>query len=203
VSVRAGGLSTAPLLLGAALGFLAGGLWFLTRPQAAAPAAAPPTPSSPASGTAPPLPTRLAPAVIGEPAPDFTLQAAGGETVRLADLRGRPLAINFWATWCEPCRAEMPALQRAADRYADQGFTVLAVNFDEAEADVLAFGEALGLTMPLLLDPGGAVQRLYRVIGYPTTYFVDDDGRLAAQHIGVLDDRLLETYLEQIGVRTP
>lgn len=193
----------APLVVGAALGFLAGGVWFLTRTPAAAPAAAPASPAATLAETPSALATRPPLAVVGQPAPDFELQAAGGAAVQLSALIGHPVVLNFWATWCEPCRAEMPALQRAADRFADQGLRVLAINFDEPEADVLAFGQELDLSMPLLLDPGAEVQRLYRVLGYPTTYFVDAEGRLAAQHIGVLDDRLLEGYLGQIGVGAP
>jgi peroxiredoxin len=134
----------------------------------------------------------------GSPAPDFELENLSGEQLRLQDLRGKPVVINFWATWCIPCEAEMPLLQDGYERYP--GMEVLAVNFAESTVDVQAFVDKHALTFEILLDPRAIVQSLYRVRGYPTTYFVDGEGVIQGVHIGVLSQRQLNGYLEQIGV---
>ncbi|HJW89300.1 MAG TPA: redoxin domain-containing protein [Anaerolineales bacterium] len=136
---------------------------------------------------------------IGKAAPDFELQNLSGESVRLSELRGRVVIINFWATWCGPCRLEMPAIQARYDRHPAE-LEVLAVNFDEPQAAVQAFVNELGLTFTVLLDPGAQVQDLYRVRGYPTTYLVDPDGVVREVHIGLMTEKQLDAYLVQLGV---
>jgi peroxiredoxin len=138
--------------------------------------------------------------VLEARAPDFSLQTTAGETVRLSELRGQPVLINFWATWCGPCRIEMPAIQARYEMLEDDGLVVLAVNFDESRESVLAYGEELGLSFPLLLDPGGEVQRLYRNRSYPTSFFVDEDGIIQAHHIGVMTDSQLDQNLAKAGL---
>lgn len=135
---------------------------------------------------------------VGSAAPDFDLESLSGERLRLQDLSGKPVVINFWATWCIPCEAEMPLLQESYER--NPGLEVLAVNFAEPSTDVQAFVDKHGLTFDILLDPRAIVQTLYRVRGYPTTYFVDGEGVIQGVHIGVLSQRQLNGYLEQIGV---
>ena len=135
---------------------------------------------------------------VGLPAPDFELERLSGEPLKLADLHGQPVVINFWATWCIPCEIEMPLLQ---DRFEkNPGLRVLAVNFAEPAADVQAFVDQHGLTFDVLLDPRAIVQSAYRVRGYPTTYFIDSEGVVQAVHIGILLDKQLDGYLEDIGV---
>jgi thiol-disulfide isomerase/thioredoxin len=107
--------------------------------------------------------------------------------------------VNFWATWCDPCRVEMPDLQRRADRWPDR-LSVLGVDFDEPEADVRAFQQDLGLTFPLLLDPGAGVQEKYRIIGYPTTVFVDEGGIVRVRHTGLMSPEQLDEYLASLGL---
>ncbi len=136
----------------------------------------------------------------GALAPNFSLTGIDGQTHRLGQLSGNPVLINFWATWCEPCRLEMPAIQTRYQRYADQGLEVLAVDFDEPKDDVVAFGESLGLTFPLLLDPAGKVQTLYQVRGYPTSFFVDRRGRVQVVQIGVMTEGQLDRNLAAIGL---
>lgn len=135
---------------------------------------------------------------VGALAPDFTLQTVSGDSLSLSDLRGQVVLINFWATWCGPCRLEMPAIQA---RYNDGGFAVLAVNFDESAPQVQTFVDEFEITFPALLDPGGNVQELYRVRGYPTTFFVDADGVIRVVHIGGMSEEQLDTYLAQMGVQ--
>ena len=133
-------------------------------------------------------------------APDFTLLNTSGESIQLNHLKGQPVLINFWATWCGPCRIEMPVFQDRFDRYRGDGLRILAVDFDEPEEDVSFFGEELGLTFDLLLDPGGEVQSLYRVLGYPTSFFVDPQGVIRVQHVGIMTENQLDNYLAQIGI---
>jgi peroxiredoxin len=112
----------------------------------------------------------------GFTAPDLTLQTLDGETVTLSELRGQAVLINFWASWCPPCRNEMPAIQQVYEEYRDEGFSVLAVNSQEQETRVAAFAESLGLTFPILIDRDGAVFDAYQVAALPTTFFVDRAG---------------------------
>jgi len=113
--------------------------------------------------------------VAGRAAPDFTLQTTAGESITLSDLRGKVVVLNFWATWCPPCRAEMPALQEVYDaRRAD--VIVLAVNQNEPPSLVEDFGREQGLTFPLLLDPDYVVNDDYRVSLLPSTFFIDRAG---------------------------
>ena len=136
---------------------------------------------------------------IGSAAPDFELQTLDGEKMNLSSLLGHTVLINFWATWCGPCRTEMPAIESRFEAYQDQ-MTILAVNFDEPEDDVQSFAKELNLTFPILLDPGAKVQDLYRVRGYPTTFLVDSQGIIQVMHIGVMSEKQLDGYLKQIGV---
>ncbi len=140
--------------------------------------------------------------VKGARAPGFTLQRVGGGRLSLSDYRGSPLVINFWATWCAPCRIEMPFLQSRYEKYAEShGLRVLAVDFDEPQPDVQAFAESFGLTFDVLLDPGGDTQVLYQIRGYPSSYFVDRDGVIQVVHIGVMTEGQLDENLEKIGVQ--
>lgn len=134
---------------------------------------------------------------IGSEAPDFTLQDLTGTGVSLSELRGQVVLINFWATWCGPCRQEMPIIQA---RYNDGGFALLAVNFDEGVEKVQAFVRELGLNLPILLDQGGKIQELYRVRGYPSSYFVDAKGVIQFIHIGEMNAADLNYYLMKLGV---
>lgn len=135
---------------------------------------------------------------VGSPAPDFTLQTPQGESISLSDLRGQVVLINFWATWCAPCRVEMPAIQA---RYNRGGFSALAIDFDESAELVRAFVDELSLSFPVLLDPGGEIQNLYRVRGYPTSFFVDADGIIRVFHIGDMSETELDNYLSHLGVQ--
>ncbi len=112
----------------------------------------------------------------GYAAPDFTLQTLDGRSMTLSDLRGRAVLINFWATWCPPCRLEMPAIQQVHNQYRDQGFEILAVNLQEQNAQVSAFAEEMDLTFPILFDRDGSVTNTYLVRSLPTTFFVDRSG---------------------------
>ena len=152
--------------------------------------------SLPGGPTATPAPAP----VVGAPAPDFTLVDLAGNAVALSGLRGRPILINFWATWCGQCRVEMPAIEQRWQRYQSQGLVVLAVDAGEPAAVVQDFVTAYGLTFTVLLDPDFRVNDLYRVRGYPTSYFVDRAGIVQALQIGSLTERQLDDYLARIGL---
>lgn len=136
---------------------------------------------------------------VSSPAPAFDLQTPQGTKVSLSDQRGRPVLVNFWATWCGPCLLEMPLIQKYQDRYPDK-FRVLAVNDDEASADVQAYIAKLGLSFTVLLDPGGKVTDLYRVRAFPSSYFIDSDGVIRFVHLGTLNEDQLSGYLQKLGV---
>ena len=142
--------------------------------------------------------SRIAPE-IGAQAPDFALRDLEGNEVRLSDYRGRTVLLTFWATWCGPCRLEMPTFEGRYQELKDEGFTVLGLNYDEPVEDVSAFRDELGLSFPLLLDPGGSVQRLYRIRGYPSSIFVDPQGVVRIVHIGLITEGQLRDYLVELG----
>jgi cytochrome c biogenesis protein CcmG/thiol:disulfide interchange protein DsbE len=141
---------------------------------------------------------------VGMVAPDFKLMdAQTGKVVQLNDLRGQPVLVNFWATWCAPCRVEMPTFQAAYTQHQAQGLVILAVNNLEDAKTVTAFGDELGLTFPLLLDSDAAVQNNYRVRAFPSSYFIARDGTIAAFHLGALSETQLAENLALILSPTP
>jgi peroxiredoxin len=132
---------------------------------------------------------------MGQPAPDLTARTLDGRRMSLSDLQGSPVAISFWASWCEPCKAEMPELQSAAARYADTGLVVLAVNAGEPDSVVSAFVTNLKLTLPVLLDPDMTIMRRYGVVALPVTVWVDAKGVVRAEHLGALNKELIDRYV--------
>ena len=136
---------------------------------------------------------------VGNKAPDIELANLEGDTVRLSDLNGEPVLINFWATWCTPCVAEMPTIQKYYEE-TGKAFNVLAVNADEPEIEVQRFVDELGLTFDVLLDPGGETQDLYQLRGYPSTFILDNRGIIRALHVGILSEGQLQEYLLRVGV---
>jgi peroxiredoxin len=121
-----------------------------------------------------------------EVAADFALSDLSGRAVRLSALRGRVVLVNLWATWCPPCREEMPSMERLYQKMHDRGVELLAVSEDESEKreDVQAFVRDVNATFPVLLDPDREVGLLYGVWGYPETFVIDREGRVAERVIG-------------------
>ena len=136
---------------------------------------------------------------VGKTAPNFTLDSLDGSQVELLSDSRHPILINFWATWCPPCVAEMATIQQF---YKDSGraFRVLAVNADEPAEDVQRFANEHGLSFDILLDPGGNVQELYRLRGYPTSFILDGNGVVRKEHVGLLTEGKLREYLNEVGV---
>ena len=136
----------------------------------------------------------------GQPAPDFVAHGLDGISIALRDYRGRPVIINFWATWCAPCRQEMRALQTVYDAHKAAGLTVLAVSQDqEGKVDaVRAYCTTLGITFQPLLDPDGHVATHYNVFLLPSTVFLHPSGTVAAVHLGAMTPAQIEQYLRDI-----
>lgn len=136
----------------------------------------------------------------GFAAPDFTLSTATGETYTLSDLKGQAVLVNMWATWCPPCRAEMPAMENMYQEYKDQGFVVLAVNntFQDNPFEIAAFTAEYGLTFPILLDETGDTSRAYQVRSLPSSYFINRQGIITEVVIGgPMSEALLRTRIEE------
>jgi thiol-disulfide isomerase/thioredoxin len=185
--VKRMGWMLAGVAAGAAAGVL---LWF--SPDAATPPTHPPAP-----GTTPITP---APApVVGSLPPDFTLAGLDGEETSLSDLRGKAVILNFWATWCTPCHAELPLLDRIAHENSE-AVAVLAVASEEGEAEIRGFTDDLTLTtIRLLADPAGRIRNDYLVRGLPTSFFLDSTGVIRHIKVGTMEYAEIEDILRQIG----
>ncbi len=120
----------------------------------------------------------------GGPAPDFTLRRGDGQNLRLTEQRGRVVMVNFWATWCAPCRQEMPHLERLHQKYRATGFVLLGVSIDDDPKAAIALAERLGVSFPILLDQDKQVSRRYDLRTMPSTVLVDRDGQVRHVHRG-------------------
>lgn len=134
---------------------------------------------------------------IGHPAPDFTLTTAAGEAFTLSALHGTPVVLNFWATWCPPCRAELPELEMTSTRLAGQ-VAVVGVNQAETPAAVQAFAAQLGLTFAIPLDENAVASQLYYVRSLPTTFFIDRGGVIRQIQVGPVTEATLAQLLKTI-----
>ena len=122
--------------------------------------------------------------LVGAPAPDFALKSASGENLRLSEYRGEVVMINFWATWCGPCRQEMPLLDELYDRYQRVGFRLLGVNIDDDREQAMRMADELDVSFPVLFDSGKAVSEQYQVEAMPVTVLVDRGGTVRYVHHG-------------------
>ena len=130
-------------------------------------------------------------------APDFTLRTMGGPNLRLQEQRGQVVLVNFWATWCGPCRKEMPHLNRLYEKYRGSGFTLLGVNVDDDARNAVELAGKLGVKFPVLLDTDKKASKLYDLSAMPATVLIDRDGRVRYVHRGYLDG-YEDTYDKQI-----
>lgn len=153
--------------------------------------------SSLAVQPAAPAAARPAP-LVGHPAPDFTLTALDGSTVTLSRLRGKVILLNVWATWCPPCRAEMPTIQAVYDQYRDQGFIVLTINQAEDVRTVAAFLQQNKLSLPTLMDVDNSVGQLYQTTLLPTSFFVDKQGIIRTVYRGPMARSVIAGTVEQL-----
>jgi thiol-disulfide isomerase/thioredoxin len=140
------------------------------------------------------------PGEVGRPAPAFTAETTAGQRISLADFRGRVVLINFWATWCAPCRAEMPEIEAAYQAHRGRGFEVVAINVQEGPAEVQPFMAELGLSFPALLDQDGTITRRYLARALPSTYLVDRNGVVSFSRLGPVTREMLEEQLAKSGL---
>ena len=138
---------------------------------------------------------------VGRAGPDFLLEQPGGGTLRLSDLQGQPIVLNFWASWCAPCRAEMPELVRAYAEFRDDGLEIVAVNLQETNNKILGFADEFGIEFPIAIDRDGELKDVWRLGGpfggIPSSYFLDEAGIVQDIVYGPLTDDML---VERIGL---
>lgn len=137
----------------------------------------------------------------GFAAPDFTLDLLDGGELTLSDLRGKAVVVNLWASWCPPCRAEMPALQRIYEANRGRGLEIVAVNttFQDSEADAAEFVQEFGLTFPVVLDRAGDASRAYQLRALPTTFFIDSGGVIREVVLGgPMSETAMQTTIEKL-----
>ena len=141
-------------------------------------------------------------AEIGRAGPDFLLETPQGGTLRLSDLQGQPVLLNFWASWCGPCRAEMPELVAAYEQHRAQGLVIVGVNLQEPDGRVLDFADEFGMTFPIVIDRDGELADAWRlggpIEGIPTSYFVDPTGVIRELFYGPMTEEALEERLATI-----
>ncbi len=136
-------------------------------------------------------------ALAGYLAPDFSLPAIDGSEMSLSELRGQPALLNFWATWCPPCRQEMPHLQAVSETFAGKAH-VIGVDQGETADQVAAFADEIGIDFPLLIDEDGRVNKQFGVVALPTTIFIDENGVVTELFAGVLNEAVATDKLNQM-----
>ena len=136
--------------------------------------------------------------ITGSLAPDFTLNNLDGVPVRLTELRGKAVFINFWHTACRYCQYEMPNIQRMYDTYAEDGLVVLGVNVGNSQSDAADYARRLKISFPILLDRDEKVNNEYLVTGYPTSFFIDREGVIESIYIGELTREEMEKRVKQM-----
>jgi peroxiredoxin len=134
----------------------------------------------------------------GNKAPDFELKTIDGETMRLSDLKGKVVFVNLWATWCPPCRAEMPEMVRYYNEHSSEKFEILAVNLtdSDSEKEVKKFADDYKINFPVLLDTEGKVGDLYKTVSIPTTFIVDKKGIIKEKYIGPMSYELMDNFVK-------
>jgi len=135
---------------------------------------------------------------VGDVAPDFALVDLDGESHRLSDYKGQGVFLNFWGTWCAPCKKEMPAMGRQYQVYKDQGVQVLAVNIAESDLKVRTFAEQYGMTFPTLIDKNKSVMQAYSIRPLPTTLLINPEGKIVKIITGEMSEKSIQGYMEQI-----
>lgn len=131
---------------------------------------------------------------VGLKAPDFELENLTGEKIKLSDFQGKKVMLNFWATWCPPCKAEIPDMQKFHLEEGDD-IVILAINID-TENDVAGFAKQMNVTFPILLDKQNNVNKVYQIISIPTSYFIDEKGLIQNKHIGAMDIKAMRKFMD-------
>lgn len=136
--------------------------------------------------------------LMGQPAPDFTLQTIDGQTISLSSLRGRPVIVNFWASWCVPCQQEFPLLVSAYQKYSGDGLQILGVIYNDGPQTATAFARSYGATWPLLQDPDQTAWKAFKNSLVPVSYYIDRDGTVRAVSYGPPPSGYLDDEINQI-----
>ncbi len=138
---------------------------------------------------------------VGKRAPDFQLNTLDGQSVALSDLKGKPVLVNFWATWCDPCRGEMPYLQQVYDEWRGEELILLAINIAESPSQVAEFMQSQGLSFPVLLDSEADTAQRYNIRYIPTTFFIDKEGIIQGIKLGPFRSKEeIESSLSKLGI---
>ncbi len=136
---------------------------------------------------------------VGNPAPDFQFYNPEEEPISLSDLRGKPVMLNFWATWCGPCVSEMPYIQQVYEEWSARGLVLLAINIGETSSQVEEFLQNHNLSVPVLLDTRQVIAQKYSIRAIPTTFFIDKDGIIQAMKVGPFPNKeAIESELNKI-----
>lgn len=135
---------------------------------------------------------------VGDLAPNFVLKDLEGNEVELEQLKGKGILLNFWATFCPPCREEMPYMENSYEKYKGEGIEILAVNFDEDPIVIEKFVDHYELSYPILLDSGLSITHLYGVRELPATFLIDEDGFVIERRLGALTEQMIEDYVKRI-----
>jgi peroxiredoxin len=148
--------------------------------------------------------SKYEPLTLGMMAPDFSLPDLEGKARRLSDYRGKVVFLNFWATWCKPCKEEMPSMEILWENFKSEDFVMLAISMDRVttKKDIPSFIESMKLTFPILTDSWGQTDKLYKLMGVPETYIIDQDGVLREKVIGPrdwTDKASLATIVQLVG----
>ncbi|MFH2038529.1 MAG: TlpA disulfide reductase family protein, partial [Chloroflexota bacterium] len=142
----------------------------------------------------------------GFSAPDFSVDLLTGGQITLSGLRGQPVVLNVWATWCPPCRQEMPALEKVYNDFKEEGLVLIGLNLtsQDSEKTVASFVQEFGLSFPIALDRDGTVQKKYKISGYPTTFFIDREGIIRSVVVGgPMSAALIQSKVEELFKETP
>lgn len=139
------------------------------------------------------------PAQVNYPVPELTLSDLAGTSVSLADYRGQVVLVNLWATWCPPCKEEMPALEAFYRKYQSQGFVIVAINDGDPTEDVIQFAQEYGLTFPVWLDPTYiATEQAFKTLSLPSSFVIDREGTIVLSWVGGINAKTLEKYVAPI-----
>ena len=138
---------------------------------------------------------------VGMPSIPFELRTLDGKAISLESFRGKPLVMNFFASWCDPCREEMPLINELAAQSGNKGYSVLAIAVEDSRAAVTEYAKESKLTLPIALDLNSKVKRAYRIFGPPATFFIDDQGIIRDIIIGPLTSERASTALMNAGIR--
>jgi len=135
---------------------------------------------------------------VGELAPDFVLKDLNGNEYQLSDYRGKGVFLNFWGTYCEPCKDEMPYMNKLYAEYKDQGVEILAINVGETDLAINTFASKYGIEFPIVVDVNGEVQHAYNIYPLPATFLVDSEGKIVKYYDKPMTEEMIREFMEQI-----